>query len=284
MSVDLSVEGIEKGFPGTADAAGRLVLGGVSFTAPAGSVICVLGPSGCGKTTLLRIAAGLESPDRGRVTIGNRAVRGPMREIGYISQESTLLPWRTVLGNVELGLEFAGVPTEGRRATALRHLDLVELAGFDGYHPKQISGGMKQKVALARSLAVEPRVLLMDEPFAALDAQTRNALQEVLLHVLERTRTTVVFVTHNVDEAVFLGDIVVCLTAQPTRVGKSVEVRVPRPRDRTGPELNALRKELLVFLAAERLKAHPLQGESGLLPPPLVDARPGNKPDGSRVV
>ena len=143
-----------------------------------------------------------------------------------------------MLRNVELGLEFAGVPREERRATARRHLELVELAGFDDYHPKQISGGMKQKAALARSLAVEPRVLLLDEPFAALDAQTRNALQEVLLHVLACTRTTVVFVTHNVDEAVFLGDTVVCLTAQPTRVGKSVAVDVAAPAgpDRAGAQ------------------------------------------------
>lgn len=255
MSVDLRVEEVEKGFSGATGAAGRLVLGGVSFAAPAGSVISVLGPSGCGKTTLLRIIAGLEPPDRGRVTIGDRVVSGTMREIGYITQESTLLPWRTVLSNVELGLEFAGVPPQERRATARRYLEFVELADFDGYHPKQISGGMKQKVALARSLAVEPRVLLLDEPFAALDAQTRNALQEVLLNVLERTRTTTVFVTHNVDEAVFLGDIVVCLTAQPTRVGTSIDIRAPRPRDRTGPELNALRKQLLAFLAEQRLNS-----------------------------
>ncbi len=265
--MDLRVEGVEKGFPGAAGGAGRVILGGVSFAVPAGGIVCVLGPSGCGKTTLLRIIAGLETPDRGRVAIGDRVVSGTMREIGYITQEPTLLPWRTVLSNVELGLEFAGVPPEARRATARRHLEFVELAGFEGYHPKQISGGMKQKVALARSLAVEPRVLLMDEPFAALDAQTRNALQEVLLHVLQRTRTTVVFVTHNVDEAVFLGDIVVCMTAQPTRVGTSVEVKVPRPRDRTGPELNALRKELLAFLAAERLKSRPTQAEPDLRPP-----------------
>jgi len=261
MSVDLRVEGVEKRFHGAADGTGRVILGGVSFAAPAGGIVCVLGPSGCGKTTLLRIIAGLETPDRGRVAVGDRLVNGPMREIGYITQETTLLPWRTVLSNVELGLEFAGVPPEQRRATARRHLEFVELAGFDDYHPKQISGGMKQKVALARSLAVEPRVLLLDEPFAALDAQTRNALQEVLLHVLERTRTTVVFVTHNVDEAVFLGDIVVCMTAQPTRVGTSVEVRVPRPRDRTGPELNALRKELLAFLTEQRLASRPARGE-----------------------
>ena len=282
MSVDLRVEGVEKGFPGGAAGAGRLVLGGVSFTAPAGSILCVLGPSGCGKTTLLRIISGLETPDRGRVMIGDRVIAGPAPEIGYITQEPTLLPWRTVLGNVELGLEFAGVPREKRRAAALQHLGLVELAGFDGYHPKQISGGMKQKVALARSLAVEPRVLLLDEPFAALDAQTRNALQEVLLHVLERTRTTVVFVTHNVDEAVFLGDAVVCMTAQPTRVGKFVEVNVPRPRDRTGPELNALRKELLVFLAEERLKARLAGQENSLLPPPPAAARSVGMFDGSR--
>jgi NitT/TauT family transport system ATP-binding protein len=258
--VELIVEGIEKGFAGTADDAGRLVLGGVSFAAPAGAIVCVLGPSGCGKTTLLRIIAGLETADRGRVVVGDRIVRGPLREVGYISQEPTLLPWRTVQSNVELGLEIAGVPTEQRHAAARQLLELVELSGFEGYHPKRISGGMKQKAALARSLAVEPRVLLLDEPFAALDAQTRNALQEMLLHVLERTGTTAVFVTHNVDEAVFLGDTVICLTAHPTHVGKVVDVTVPRPRDRTGAQLNALRKELLAFLAQERLKLRPEQG------------------------
>jgi len=279
--VELIVEGVEKAFAEVAAGARRPILGGVSFAAPAGSILAVLGPSGCGKTTLLRIIAGLERPDAGRVTVGGRAVAGPKPEVGYITQEPTLLPWRTVLGNVELGLEFAGVPLEQRRARAREYLALVELAGFEGYHPKQISGGMKQKVALARSLAVEPRVLLLDEPFAALDAQTRNALQEVLLHVLERTRTTVVFVTHNVDEAVFLGDAVVCMTAQPTRVGKFVAVNVPRPRDRTGPELNALRKELLVFLAEERLKAR-LAGQENSLPPPAA-ARAVGMFDGSRV-
>jgi NitT/TauT family transport system ATP-binding protein len=264
--VDLRVEGVEKRFPGAAAGAGRVVLAGVSFAAPAGGIVCLLGPSGCGKTTLLRIIAGLDSPDQGRVAVGDRVVGGTMREIGYITQEPTLLPWRTVLSNVELGLEFCGVPAEARRATARRYLEFVELAGFDDYHPKQISGGMKQKVALARSLAVEPRILLMDEPFAALDAQTRNALQEVLLHVLARTRTTVVFVTHNVDEAVFLGDLVVCMTAPPTRVGTSVEVLVPRPRDRTGPELNALRKELLAFLTEQRRASRTVDGGAEQVP------------------
>ena len=252
--MDLRVEEVEKAFAG---GEGRPVLGSVSFAAPAGAIVCVLGPSGCGKTTLLRIIAGLESPDRGRVTVGGRVVAGPSPEIGYITQEPTLLPWRTVLGNVELGLEIAGVPRDGRRATARRYLELVELAGFDGYHPKELSGGMKQKVALARSLAVSPRVLLLDEPFAALDAQSRNSLQEELLNVLAHTRTTAVFVTHNVDEAVFLGDTVVCLSSHPTRVGRTVEVAIPRPRDRTGPELNALRKGLLEFLAGEREKSRP---------------------------
>jgi ABC-type nitrate/sulfonate/bicarbonate transport system ATPase subunit len=151
VSVELRVEGVEKTFAGGGE---RRVLGGVSFAAPAGSIVCVLGPSGCGKTTLLRIIAGLEAPDRGRVVVGERAVAGPLREIGYITQEATLLPWRTVRHNVELGLEIAGVPPEERRTVARRHLELVELAGFDDYFPKQISGGMKQKVALARSLAV----------------------------------------------------------------------------------------------------------------------------------
>jgi ABC-type nitrate/sulfonate/bicarbonate transport system ATPase subunit len=253
--MDLIVEGIEKSFAGVAGEGRRTILGGVSFAAPAGSIVCLLGPSGCGKTTLLRIIAGLEAPSRGRVTVGERPVGGPLREIGYITQEATLLPWRTVRHNVELGLEIADVPREERREIALRHLELVELSGFDDYFPKQISGGMKQKAALARSLAVGPRVLLLDEPFAALDAQTRNSLQEVLLHVQACTHTTMVFVTHNVDEAVFLGDTVICMTAHPARGGKSVAVEVPHPRDRTGAELNALRKELLAFLAEERQRA-----------------------------
>lgn len=273
VSVDLRVEGIEKAFAGVANGARRPILGGVSFAAPAGSIVCLLGPSGCGKTTLLRIVAGLEKADRGRVTVGERTVGGPLREIGYITQEATLLPWRTVLRNVELGLEIAGVPREESREKARRHLELVELTGFDDYFPKQISGGMKQKAALARSLAVGPRVLLLDEPFAALDSQTRNTLQEVLLHVQACTRTTMVFVTHNVDEAVFLGDTVICMTAQPARVGKSVAVEVAHPRDRTGPELNALRKELLAFLAEERQRAlaaaegAPRRQETGCGPP-----------------
>jgi ABC-type nitrate/sulfonate/bicarbonate transport system ATPase subunit len=257
VSVDLRVEGVEKTFTAGGE---RLVLSGVSFAAPAGSIVCVLGPSGCGKTTLLRIIAGLETADRGRVIVGDRLVAGPAPEIGYITQEPTLLPWRTVLRNVELGLEIAGVPREERQAAARRHLELVELAGFDVYFPKQISGGMKQKVALARALAVGPRVLLLDEPFAALDAQTRNSLQEVLLNVQARTGTTMVFVTHNVDEAVFLGDAVLCMTAHPARVGMCVAVNVPHPRDRTGPELNALRKELLTFLAEERQRARAATG------------------------
>jgi NitT/TauT family transport system ATP-binding protein len=253
--MDLIVEGIEKSFAGVTGEARRTILGGVSFAAPAGSIVCLLGPSGCGKTTLLRIIAGLEAPDRGQVTVGERPVGGPLREVGYITQEATLLPWRSVLHNVELGLEIADVPREERRKIARRHLELVELAGYDHYFPKQISGGMKQKAALARSLAIGPRVLLLDEPFAALDAQTRNSLQEVLLHVQACTHTTMVFVTHNVDEAVFLGDTVICMTAHPARVGKSVAVEVAHPRDRTGTELNALRKELLAFLAEERQRA-----------------------------
>ena len=271
--MDLLVDGIEKAFAGVASGGRRTILGDVSFAAPAGSIVCVLGPSGCGKTTLLRIIAGLETPDRGRVTVGESAVGGPLREIGYITQEPTLLPWRTVLHNVELGLEIGGVPREERREVARRHLGLVELTGFDDYFPKQLSGGMKQKAALARSLAVGPRVLLLDEPFAALDAQTRNSLQEVLLHVQACTNTTMVFVTHNVDEAVFLGDTVICMTAHPARVGKSVAVDVAHPRDRTGAELNALRKELLAFLAEERQRARataeeaPRRQEAGCGPP-----------------
>ena len=232
----------------------------VSFTVGEGKFVCVIGPSGCGKTTLLRMISGLERPDRGKILLGMKEITEPVREIGYIFQEPTLLPWRTVIRNVEFGLEIAGVPKEQRRQKALAALELVELQDFGYFYPKEISGGMKQKVAMAMALVVEPKVLLMDEPFVSLDCQTRNYMQTALLQVWEKTKKTVIFVTHNVEEAVFLGDEIICFTSRPAEIGKVLAVDIPHPRDRTSPELNSIRKEILLFLAKEREKTRNVNG------------------------
>ncbi|MCC6347506.1 MAG: ABC transporter ATP-binding protein [Nitrospirales bacterium] len=253
--MELKVTGINKSFRSTAGEEKVEILHDISFTVREGSFVSIIGPSGCGKTTLLRIISGIESPDNGRVLLGDREISAPVRDVGYIFQESALLPWRTVQKNIEFGLEVAGVGRKEREQRALASLELVELKGFGGYYPREISGGMKQKVALAMALVVEPRVLLMDEPFVSLDCQTRSYLQQVLLHVWEKTGKTVIFITHNVEEAVFLGDEIICLTGRPTVVGTVVPVDIPRPRERTSPELNRVRREILLFLEEERQKA-----------------------------
>lgn len=257
--MDLRIIGLHKAF--SASEGERIdTIADVSFTVPEGKFVCIIGPSGCGKTTLLRMISGLDGPDRGKILLGEKEITGPVREVGYIFQEPTLLPWRTVIRNVEFGLEIAGVPREQRRQKALSALELVELQDFGDFYPKEISGGMKQKVAMAMALVVEPKVLLMDEPFVSLDCQTRNYMQTALLQIWEKTKKTVIFVTHNVEEAVFLGDQIICFTSRPAEVGKVITVDIPHPRDRTSPELNTIRKEILLFLAGEREKTRNVNG------------------------
>jgi NitT/TauT family transport system ATP-binding protein len=192
--------------------------------------VCLLGPSGCGKTTLIRIIAGLLAPDRGEVQVNGTPVTAPGRDRCMVFQHFGLLPWRTVLANVEFGLELQGVPHEERQAAARRFLELVGLKGFEGYYPHQISGGMQQRVGIARALTMEPDILLMDEPFGAVDAQTREQLQEELLRIVAKTDTTVIFVTHSIDESIYLSDRVVVMAARPGRIHAEVKVDLPRPR------------------------------------------------------
>jgi NitT/TauT family transport system ATP-binding protein len=257
--MDLKIIGLHKAFS-TAEGERIATITDVSFTVPEGKFVCIIGPSGCGKTTLLRMISGLDRPDRGKILLGETEITEPMREVGYIFQEPTLLPWRTVIRNVEFGLEIAGIPKEQRRQKALAGLELVELQDFGDFYPKEISGGMKQKVAMAMALVVEPKVLLMDEPFVSLDCQTRNYMQTALLQIWAKAKKTVIFVTHNVEEAVFLGDEIICLTARPAEVGKVLTVDIPHPRDRTSPELNIIRKQILMFLAGEREKTRTVNG------------------------
>lgn len=210
----------------------------------AGEFVCLVGPSGCGKTTLINLMAGFDRPTAGTVQIDGRPVTGPDPDHIMIFQDYGLYPWKTVLGNVLFGLQAKGVKGSEARDRARAYLDLVGLGKFAGSHPHELSGGMKQRVAIARALAVEPSVLFMDEPFAALDAFTRLRLQDEVLRLWEEKRPTVVFVTHDLDEAIYLGGRVVLMAPNPGRVSKVLAVDLPRPCDRTSDAFAAYRREL----------------------------------------
>lgn len=218
-----------------------------------GELISIVGPSGCGKTTILRMIAGLLSPTSGTIVIEGRPCIEPGPDRGMVFQDFALLPWRTVIKNVELGLEIAGVPKEERTQRAEKYLEIVGLEKFRDSRVNELSGGMKQRVGIARALVNKPDVLLMDEPFGALDAQTRNLMQAGLIKILDKTDQTIIFVTHSVDEAVYLSDRIVVLTKRPARIKEIIEIPWPRPRDRASPEFTALRKRILEELEQENV-------------------------------
>jgi NitT/TauT family transport system ATP-binding protein len=202
----------------------------INLVVERGEFIAVVGPSGCGKTTFLRIVAGLEPASSGEVELDARAVTGPGGDRGFVFQTDNLLPWRTVFANAIIGREVAGRVGPAERRRTLELLKLVGLEGFEHYHPRQLSGGMRQRVNLARALAIDPQVLLMDEPFSSLDAQTREIMQTELMRIWEAGRKTVLFVTHQIDEAVFLADRVLVFARRPGRLRESVAIELPRPR------------------------------------------------------
>ncbi len=202
----------------------------VNLDVDEGEFVCFVGPSGCGKTTLLRIVGGLEKADFGEVAIDGKQVTGPGVDRGFVFQSDCLLPWRTVLSNALIGLEIKGRREAANRAETQSLLKLVGLEGFENYYPWQLSGGMRQRVNLARALAINPDVLLMDEPFSALDAQTREIMQMEMLRIWDAGRKTVMFITHQIDEAVYLADRVVVLGRRPGRVKEIVPIEIPRPR------------------------------------------------------
>ncbi len=221
----------------------------VSFGVAESEFICVVGRSGCGKTTLLNILAGFLSPTKGDVLIGGRAVSGRGLDRGVVFQDfAQLFPWRTAQRNVEFGLEMKGVPREERAKTAQRFLGLVNLESFAGAYPHELSGGMQQRAAIARALAYNPSVLLMDEPFAALDALTRDEMQRLLVDVWRETRKTIVYVTHNVAEAVYLADRIIVLTPHPGTVKAEVKVTLPRPRDPLSVPFVECQKDVVGYL------------------------------------
>jgi NitT/TauT family transport system ATP-binding protein len=223
----------------------------ITLEIDAGEFVVLLGPSGCGKSTLLYLIAGLEQPTSGAISAHGEPVAGPAPERSLIFQETSLFPWLNVWQNVGFGLSVRGVPTEERKETARRALARVGLSDAFEKRPDELSGGMRQRVAVARALAMQPKVLLMDEPFAALDVQTRVKMQGFLLDVWNASKASVLFVTHHIDEAIALADRVVVFTARPGRIKAIVPIDLPRPRDLTSPALLALRVELTTLLRDE---------------------------------
>lgn len=245
--MDIEIKNVCKGFTDT----NKEVLRNVNLKIAEGEFVCLLGPSGCGKSTLLNLIAGLDMPDSGEITFGGKPVTEPGPERIMIFQEAALFPWLSVIDNVKFGMKAAGIPKEERDAHAMKYLAMVNLASCRNYHPSQLSGGMKQRVAIARALAMNSKVLLMDEPFAALDKQTKNLLRDELERIWLTERKTVIYVTHSVEEALFFGDRVVMMSANPGKVSSIFNVDFPRPRQIDAPEFVELRHNILSDLRVE---------------------------------
>jgi len=243
----LDLIGVTKRFTAPDGVSALTAIERVSFEVRPGELVAVVGPSGCGKSTFLNVLLGLIKPDSGELTLNGRRISGPGTDRAMVFQEFGLLPWRTVQNNIELGLELKGVAAEIRRGTSRQFIDMVGLGGFESHYPHELSGGMKQRVGLARALATDPDVLLMDEPFAALDAQTRDIMQAELLRIWQEARKTVLFVTHQIDEAIYLSDRVMVMTRRPGHAKRVFEIDLPRPRDyemRVTREFNDLKLEI----------------------------------------
>jgi NitT/TauT family transport system ATP-binding protein len=238
----------------------------ITLDVRSGEFLALVGPSGCGKSTLLDLLGGLALPTSGRILLDGRPITGPARNRGIVFQQYALFPWRTAAQNVEFGLDIAGLKAKERREKARHYLDLVGLSAFADRYPHELSGGMKQRVAIARSLAYDPEVLLMDEPLAALDAQTRETLQGELLRIWRATSKTIVFITHGIDEAVVLGQRVAVMTSRPGRIKKIVDVPEVLRNDaedvRSLPAFGSVRHEVWTLLRDEVLKAQQLNGDS----------------------
>jgi NitT/TauT family transport system ATP-binding protein len=249
----LSLRGVSRDF--VLSKGNMVALDDIDLEVGEGEFVCIVGPSGCGKSTLLNLIAGLDHPTRGEIVLVNARVHGPGPDRILLFQEHGLFPWLNVTENVEFGLRMTGVPAKARRERAREYLRLVHLGRFENSYIHQLSGGMKQRVALARSLAMEPSLLLMDEPFAALDAQTRDMLHDELERIWTETRKTIVFITHNVREAVRLGDRVVLLTYRPGRIKQEFVITLPRPRHVEEPDVAHVASEVLACLREETQRA-----------------------------
>jgi ABC-type nitrate/sulfonate/bicarbonate transport system ATPase subunit len=254
----LAIEGVGKTFPGVAGGLPTQALLPVSLEVADNDFITILGLSGCGKSTLLRLVAGLEEPSAGRILLDGAPVAGPGADRGMVFQSYTLFPWLNVRQNICFGLRQKGMPAAEQREISDRFIAEIGLRGFEEHFPKQLSGGMQQRVAIARALANSPKILLLDEPFGALDNQTRVVMQELLLGIWERERKTVLFVTHDIEEAIFMASRVVVFTARPGRIKTELPIDLPHPRHytiKTSPEFTALKARLTEEIRAEALAA-----------------------------
>lgn len=245
----LIIQNISKSFGFNSKA--NLVLDNVNLLIDKGEFVCLVGPSGCGKSTLLNIIAGLESASCGRIILNGSAVRDAGIDRAVVFQESALFPWLTVIDNVEFGMKMAGIKKEERKRRAMEYLKMVHLTKFKDSYIHQLSGGMRQRVALARALAIDSEVLLMDEPFSALDSQTRGILQLELQRIWMETKKTIVFVTHNIEEAVVLADRVVVMSTNPGRVKKEFKIELSRPRKPESPDVNYYVRKIMDELREE---------------------------------
>jgi ABC-type nitrate/sulfonate/bicarbonate transport system ATPase subunit len=251
------IDGVSRTFPALGNGPATHALEPISLAISDNDFICILGPSGCGKSTLLRIVAGLDHPTSGCVQIDGQAVRGPGPDRGMVFQSYTLFPWLTVKQNICFGLRERGVARVEQDRIAARYIERVGLTGFEHHYPKTLSGGMQQRTALARALANDPKILLLDEPFGALDHQTRALMQELLLGIWETDRKTVLFVTHDIEEAVFIGTRVAVMSARPGRVKCDVRIDLPHPRHytiKTTPEFALYEARLTEEIRAESIK------------------------------
>ena len=253
----LVVDGVGRTFPGIRDGPPTEALQPVNLRVADNDFITVLGPSGCGKSTLLRIVAGLDFPTNGRVVLDGMQVTGPGPDRGMVFQSYTLFPWLTVRQNICFGLREKAMPQREQDAIAAHYIERMGLAGFEHHYPKMLSGGMQQRTAIARALANDPKILLLDEPFGALDNQTRALMQELLLGIWEAERKTVLFVTHDIEEAIFVAGRVVVMSARPGRIKAEVTIDLPHPRHytiKTTPAFSALKARLTEEIRVEALK------------------------------
>ena len=254
----LAIDGVGRVFPGVRGGAPTLALTPVSLDVADNDFITILGPSGCGKSTLLRIVAGLDEPTQGEVLLDGAPVRGPGAERGMVFQSYTLFPWLTVAENIAFGLREKGMAEAQQKEIVAGYVDKVGLRGFENHWPKQLSGGMQQRTAIARALANDPSVLLLDEPFGALDNQTRALMQELLLGIWEREKKTVLFVTHDIEEAIFIASRCLVMSARPGRIKADVPIDLPYPRHytlKTSPEFSSLKARLTEEIRAEAVLA-----------------------------
>ena len=254
----LAIENVSRVFAGVRGGAPTRALEPVTLAVADNDFVTILGPSGCGKSTLLRLIAGLDRPNTGRIMLDGARVSAPGADRGMVFQSYTLFPWLTVADNIAFGLREKGVPARRRSEVVGEWLGRIGLTGFAQHYPKQLSGGMQQRTAIARALANDPEILLLDEPFGALDNQTRALMQELLLGIWERERKTVLFVTHDIEEAIFLASRVVVMTARPGRIKADVAIDLPHPRHytiKTSPEFSALKARLTEEIRVEAVLA-----------------------------